>query len=169
MRISAAKRAHCSRTRSARLGSSDRRARGFSLIEMTIAIAIVASLTALAAMHLAPANEKLRVEAEVREIASVLSEVRTRALTTGVPGSIIIDAVRNRLVYGTPALERLLPESLALDVAPDGDGRREQRIVFYPEGGASGGAFVLSGRTHRVLISVDWLTGRITLGAGDAS
>ncbi len=145
--------------------------RGFSLIEITIAVAILASLTALAAVQLSPASEKLRVEAEAREIASVLAEVRTRALTSGTPASIVIDQPENRLVYGNPALERRLPEMLALLVAADGDGVRIQRIVFYPEGGSTGGGFTLAGRNHSVGLAVNWLTGRITLrsGAADAS
>ena len=142
------------------------RARGFSLIEITIAVAMMASLTALATVQLAPASEKMRVEAEAREIASILGEVRTRALTSGQPAAVTIDAAENRLIYGQPALERRLPAMLALDVAPDGDGRRVQRIVFYPEGSASGGAFVLGGPTHRVSLSVNWLTARISVGPG---
>ncbi len=141
-----------------------KQSRGFSLIEITIAVAIVATLTALATVQLAPASEKMRVEAEAREIANILGNVRTRALTSGQPTAVTIDAAENRLIYGTPALERRLPATLALDVAPDGDGRRIRRIVFYPEGSASGGAFALAGRNHRVSVSVNWLTARITIG-----
>ena len=36
-------------------------------------------------------------------------------------------------------------------------------IRFSPDGSATGGAVVLGGGTHRIGITVEWLTGRVTM------
>lgn len=142
-----------------------RRARGFSLLEITIAIAILAGLTALAATQLAPATDRLRLTAEAREIANLAALVRTQALTSGAPTVIEIDADNNRIVYGEPPIARQLPASLMLLVAADAEGRRRRRVVFYPEGGSNGARFVIAASARQIAIEIDWLSGRIAISA----
>jgi general secretion pathway protein H len=138
---------------------------GFSLIEITVAVVVLASLTGLAMAHLAPTTDRMRLRAEAREIAAIVAAQRTRAVVGQVPMAMTIDADRNTITYGSPALVRQLPATLAIAPArtTEGGGQARGRIVFFPEGGSSGGAFVLSSRSHSIVITVDWLTGRIAL------
>jgi general secretion pathway protein H len=137
-----------------------RRERGFSLIEMIIAVALLATLTGLAAVSFAPASDRLRLRAEAREIVDLLHGQRTVAITSGRPTTVLLDPAESRLFYGDPALVRLLPPTLRMAATED-----LRRIVFYPEGGASGGHVVIHDQHRRLDITIDWLTGRITLSA----
>jgi general secretion pathway protein H len=141
--------------------------RGLSLIEMTVAVAIVATLAALATTSFAPSTGRARLEAEAREIASVLGDARTRAITSRVPVSIEVDPAKNRLVYGAPPIQRELPPGIRLRNRSRGEGvasSDRHRITFFPEGGASGGGVVVGDDRSAIMISVDWLTGRIVVG-----
>ncbi len=140
-----------------------RRACGFSLLEITIAIAIVATLTALAATSLVPATGRMRLRAEVREIVGLMSDARTRAITTRQVSMIELDASNRRVFYGEPLLVRQLPATMSLRVAGEEGNRDRLRIVFYPEGSASGGAFAIDDRYRSIAVLVDWLTGRIAI------
>ncbi len=140
-----------------------RRARGFSLIEVTIAVAILAALTGLAATSLVPATERMRLRAEVREIVGLMGDARTRAITSRQVGVIELDAENRRIFYGEPVMVRQLPAVMSLRLG-DGDGNRaRQRIVFYPEGSASGGVFAIGDHHRSLVVRIDWLTGRITI------
>lgn len=147
---------------SRRVGSGQR---GFSLFEMILAVACLASLTALAVTSLAPATDRMRLRAEVREISSLLGAARTRAIVTGQVAVVELDARGNSIISGAPAMVRQLPPSLSLRVTGDGETPNRQRIAFYPEGSASGGEFLIADRTRQIPIAVDWLTGRISIGA----
>jgi general secretion pathway protein H len=153
------------------LGSKRERrgARGFSLVEITIAVAILAALTGQAATSLMPATDRMRLRAEVREIVALMGDARTRAITTRQVGVIELDAGSARIFYGEPALVRQLPTMMSLRVTGEEGSRNRQRIVFYPEGSASGGAFEIADRNRSIVVRVDWLTGRISVDEGRAN
>lgn len=138
-------------------------ARGFSLVEITIAVAILAALTGLAATSLVPATDRMRLRAEVREIVGLMGDARTRAITTRQTAVFELDAGNRRIVYGEPAMVRQLPALMALWVNGDEGSRDRQRIVFYPEGSASGGVFAVGDKNRSIVVRVDWLTGRISV------
>jgi general secretion pathway protein H len=140
-----------------------RRARGFSLVEITIAVAILAALTGLAATSLVPATDRMRLRAEVREIVGLMGDARTRAITTRSIAVFELDARNRRIFYGEPAMVRQLPALMSLQVNGDEGARDRQRIVFYPEGSASGGVFAIADRSRSIVVRVDWLTGRISI------
>lgn len=138
-------------------------ARGFSLLEVTIAVACLAGLTALALTSLAPATDRMRLRAEAREIASLMGAARTRAIVTGAVAVMDFDARQNQIVSGNPAMVRQLPPTVSLRLDTTGSARDLQRIEFYPEGGSSGGMFALADRTRQIIVHIDWLTGRIEI------
>jgi general secretion pathway protein H len=130
---------------------------------MTIAVAILAALTGLAATSLAPATDRMRLRAEVREIVGLMGDARTRAITTRSVAVFELDARNRRIFYGEPAMVRQLPALMSLQVSGDEGARERQRIVFYPEGSASGGVFAIADRNRSIVVRVDWLTGRISV------
>jgi prepilin-type N-terminal cleavage/methylation domain-containing protein len=63
---------------------------GFSLIELLIVIAIIAIASSLATFGFNSYQVKSRVEGQIRQIASDISELRIRALTTKQRHSIVL-------------------------------------------------------------------------------
>jgi len=138
-----------------------RGSRGFSLIEVTIAVAIVATLAAVAAVALRPATDRLRLEAEAREVEAILGALRTQAITRRVALGLRVARDGRAVTYGDPALTRTLPAAIGLRMIGEGEARRD--LVFFPEGGSTGGTLRLDDGRRAIVLSVAWLTGRISL------
>jgi prepilin-type N-terminal cleavage/methylation domain-containing protein len=66
--------------------------RGFSLIELVIAIVILGLVLLIAMMSFSQWLTKSRVEAQVKQMVSDISELRIRALTTKQRYSVTLDA-----------------------------------------------------------------------------
>ncbi len=64
---------------------------GFSLIEVMVVITVIAILSGIAVIKFSDWDKKNRVEAQIRQMASDISEVRVRALTTKQRHSITLD------------------------------------------------------------------------------
>jgi general secretion pathway protein H len=139
-----------------------RPSRGFSLFEMMIVLAVIASLSAVAATAFAPATGRAQLKLEAQEIAAIFSSARTRAITERTVTRISLDAAQQSIVAGSPQQIRRLPPSLTLGVASKDENQRRLSVSFFPDGGSSGADFALSGANQSVLFHVDWLTGRVS-------
>jgi type II secretory pathway pseudopilin PulG len=128
---------------------------------VTIAVAIVASLVAVAATALRPATDRMRLEAEAREMEAILGALRTQAITRRVAVGLRVARDGRAVTYGDPALTRTLPATIGLRMVGEGGARRD--LVFFPEGGATGGTLRLDDGRRAISLSVNGLTGRITL------
>jgi general secretion pathway protein H len=144
--------------------------RGVSLFEMLLVIAIIAGLSAMTATTFAPVTGRARLKAEAAELSALLSQARTRAITQRAPTRVVIDAKRQTIITGTPAVQRELPPSLALsmDTQSDDGTAPVLDIVFLPEGSATGGTFELREGSQTIRFQIEWLTGRISTTAGFA-
>jgi general secretion pathway protein H len=137
-----------------------RPARGFSLFEMIMVVALLAGFTAMAATAFAPAAGRARLKTEAAEIGAVLATSRNRAITGRADMRLLLDAGRQTIIAGDPAMVRQLPPSLTMAVMPQSGGSQLE-IVFFPDGGATGGSFLLSDGTQAITFHIDWLTGRV--------
>jgi general secretion pathway protein H len=119
---------------------------GFTLIELLAVLTIVALLAAVAAPRLQSLSSP-SIDRTSRRVALAVRDQRSLAMLTG------------RLVTFAPdAAASLLPAGTEL-VAADED----QVIQFYPSGTSSGGSIVLAAQDGRRAVTVDWLTGRVTV------
>jgi general secretion pathway protein H len=139
--------------------------RGFTLIELVVALALAALMVAL----VPPALEKLRdgmhYRDTVRAIVTELRAAREQALTQGREVRYLVDLAGRR--FGPDAgPQRPLPLSLQLRLtvagiewSPDQVGA----IRFLPQGGATGGSVdVLRADGSGVRITVDWLSAAVS-------
>jgi general secretion pathway protein H len=122
---------------------------GFTLIELLAVLTLVALLAAVAAPRmgtlLAPSIERTS-----RNVALAIRDQRTVAMLSG------------RMVTLTAAaVAPLLPPGTVIEAATPEDGA----IAFFPNGTSTGGQIVLSARDGRRAVGVDWLTGRVSVGA----
>jgi len=145
---------------------------GFSLLEIMIALAILAIAVTLVSVAYGRSGVGFRFDAAANELALSLREAHARALRSGRDVAVVIDVdMRLYRLQEDPQVQ--LPEGIALDVISAGEvmaSSRRPLISFGPDGGSTGGTIRLSLADRRTTISIDWLTGAVTTasGGGDA-
>lgn len=138
--------------------------RGFTLVELIVALAIVSLALAVVPVSMAKLHESAQYRSAVRDVLAHLKIARNEAARRGEPVTFTLDLAERRIeVPGLPAAS--LPQSLeyGLIVAQrDLEGQRGS-IVFYPDGGSTGGSVVLRRPGgDGVRLRVDWLLGRVS-------
>lgn len=138
--------------------------RGFSLVELLVALAIMGLVVAVAVPTSARFYESMQVRQAARTTLSMLAAAREKALSTGRPQDVQVRPAARRLWtddkdYEFPgSIEVVVHGAAQLNHADVGV------IRFYPEGGSSGGGIDLRRENgNGTAINVDWLAGRVTL------
>lgn len=144
------------------------RASGVSLLEMLLVVMLIAVAGTLAAMVLTGGLDGMRLRSEAKEIAAQLRYTRAQAMATGRVQRFAIDPRAHR--WEAPKGHRgTVPESLGIhfvgarQVQPqDGQGA----ILFFHDGGSSGGQIRLSAKRAVWHVDVAWLTGEVQVVRG---
>lgn len=142
-----------------------RRARGFTLVELLVVMAIAAVVMTAVPTLFSAAFPGLEMKSAARRTVATLRLARESAIRRGEETAVLVDLEQHRLTLaGYRALS--LPDrlSLRLDAASSEliDAQRGA-IRFFPDGSSTGGRLVLSHGGHGYQIGVTWLTGRIEL------
>lgn len=144
-----------------------RGARGFSLLEMILVLALVALASLLAAAALTGGFDGMRLRAAAREVAAQLRFTRAQAIATGESQRFTLDPRAHRWT-APKARSGELPAQLALafvgarEVQPaEGEGA----IVFFPDGASTGGRVQLALDDAAWQVEVAWLTGQVRAAA----
>jgi general secretion pathway protein H len=140
-------------------------ARGFTLVELLIVLAIMALVMTYAPPLIVNALPGLRLQTATHEIGAALRAARGMAVAENREAVFTLDTETGRY-RGDGAGEGRLSGDLGISFVT---ARSEQidrataRIRFFPDGGSTGGSITL-GRGERVgTVTVDWLTGRVSL------
>ncbi|MCP1337879.1 GspH/FimT family pseudopilin [Futiania mangrovi] len=135
--------------------------RGLTLLEVLVVLSLLGfALVAIGNVTGATAR-RTALETAVQQTADTLQAARTRAIGSGLPVAVEIDAEAGRI--GWPAHEVRVGTSvrleavLAREAAHDGMGR----IVFFPDGTSTGGSLTLRTADARHTVAVHWLTGAV--------
>lgn len=141
-----------------------RHAAGFTLIEILVVLMLVGiTLTVVPPLFTGGfGNAKLRNDA--RGLASSMRHLRAQAIASQTPQALTLDVEtrayrmdgREKVIDMDPDthVELITTQSEMLD---DGVGR----IRFFADGGATGGQVILTRNTRRLVLDVDWVTGRV--------
>ena len=148
-----------------------RKARGVSLLEMLLVVALLAAVSVLAAGAMTGGFTGMQLRSQAKQITAQLRYTRTQAIATGQSQRFTIDpqahtwtAPNNR--HGD------IPEKLrvrfigAREVQPR---QGEGAIVFFPDGASTGGRVQLSAKKAAMNIDVTWLTGEVRLRRGQVT
>jgi general secretion pathway protein H len=164
-RAATAKTPTCAISADPRRPAQGLRARGFTLIELVVALALAALVVALVPPSMEKLRDGMHYRDTVRAVVTELRAARQRAMSDGVETRFIVDLADRR--YGLdPLALRPLPEPLQMRVVVAGiewSERQVGAIRFLPQGGATGGSVdVLRPGVGGVRITVDWLSAAVS-------
>ncbi len=147
-----------------------RRVAGVSLLEMLLVVLLIAIGTALAAMVLTGGLTGMKLRSEAREIAAQMRYTRAQAMSSGRAQRFVIEPRTHRW---TAAGKHRGEVPRDLGIAFIGAREMQQRegegvIVFFHDGGASGGRVRLSAKSAHWDVDVAWLTGEVRVVRGGA-
>jgi len=136
---------------------------GFALIEVVVAMAIVALVVSLILPHIAHEPGPAALQAKAYEIASLFRDDRNAALLGRREVVSRIDMNQRLAISGSGNTAVKVPDSVVVDLVqsdheafPGGGG-----IRFYPDGRTSGGVVTIHRGTYGYRISVNWLTAHV--------
>ncbi|GAA5070753.1 type II secretion system protein XpsH [Lysobacter panacisoli] len=146
------------------------RARGVSLLEMLLVIALIAALGVLGFAIFGGGMQGMQLRANAKTVAAQLRLARTLAIATGKPQRFEIDPATHRW-RGANGRAGEIPPSLRITFtgAREVQSRRgEGAIVFFEDGASTGGRVQLSARRAAWNIDVAWLTGEVKMRRAEA-
>lgn len=142
-------------------GTRDRNAaKGFTLIEMLVVLAIMALVVALLTpmMRIGRASADLRAASS--EMLAAMRTARSTAISQNRTTAIVLDPVRGR--YAEPKRDHVLPNGMTMSwraLWPVAGHDHLGAIYFFPDGSATGGEIDLrTGNTVGAVV-VDWFSG----------
>jgi general secretion pathway protein H len=143
----------------------EQRARGFTLVELLVVMAIAAVVMTAVPTLFSAAFPGLEMKSAARRTAATLRLARESAIRRGEETQVLVDIENHRLTLeGYRVLS--LPNRLSLQLEAAGSELIDEQlgsIRFFPDGSSTGGRLVLSHGGHGYQVGVTWLTGRIEL------
>jgi len=150
---------------------STARGAGFTLLELLVTLVIMTLAVSLVAPRFGEALPGAELKAETRKVAALLRHARSQALVLNREIQIRLVEEPAALSISTEAQPYRPPGQVHLELSAgrasedsDQADRPGQVIRFFPEGHSSGGSISLSREDgRRASISIDWLTGRVSI------
>ena len=141
-----------------------RTARGFTLLELLVVLALATALIALVPPMISAAFPALELKSATRRVASGLRLARETAVRSGSDVAFVIDL--DERAYEIDGGFRRVQLSSELDLkleAAESEMRDEKvgAVRFYPDGSSTGGRVVIARGETGYQVGVQWLTGRI--------
>jgi len=146
-----------------------KRARGLSLLELLVVVALMAALAGIAAAVIGRALPGRELRAAAATVADELRFARARAIASGREQVFRLD-VDTRAWRGAGERSGQLPAAITLDATTargQAPAAREAAFRFFPDGASTGGRVVLKRGEAAWRVDVAWLTGEVTLSRGE--
>lgn len=146
-----------------------RRSRGFTLLEVLMVLVIAAAGYALVVRFTGGGVSGAELKSAARAVAAGLRDARGTAIATQESAAMLVDLDRRTIEVPGAAKPRALPERLELKLYTAQSEVRDERhgsIRFYPDGSSTGGRVTLAAGERKLLVDVDWLTGRVSIKEG---
>jgi general secretion pathway protein H len=143
-------------------------AAGFTLLEITAVVAIVAMLAAILLPSMPRATSRQRLAGYAVQAAALLKADRTAAVRRSSQVNAQIDAAERTIRSGSTGRALQIPADVAFQaVLPRTCNERPARgtISFFGSGMSCGGTITLSRLGAGFEIRVNWLTGGIEVAA----
>ncbi len=122
---------------------------GFTLIELIVVIVIMAMVAGLVLVKQPWHSAGMNTDATVRALMNAMRLARSRAIAQDREVAVLTARGGFSVDGGTP---RAVPPDETLSVS---------QVVFMPDGGSTGGTVLLVAGQKRIVVEVNWLTGRV--------
>ena len=136
---------------------------GFTLLELIVALFVIALATALVGPAVGRSAETLRGRADVARFSAMLRWAREQAITTRRGHAFVVDPPGHRATIVAAPDEVRQTRALSADLQVDANPPEALRVSFEPNGVSSGGDFRLTTGRMRFRVSIDQLTGRVRI------
>jgi general secretion pathway protein H len=145
------------------ISRTERSEDGFTLLEMLVVLAVLGLALALIGTRSSTGGTRLTEEAVAAELAGTLREARSRAITEDRPVRVTIDlaAKSYRIDDDPPAAMPSVTGIDLLTTVGEVASRADASIRFDPDGSSTGGRIELAFGARKLMVGVDWLTGRV--------
>jgi general secretion pathway protein H len=143
------------------------RRRGFTLIEMTVVLLIIAIGMTLAVPMIEGGFDSREVRRAARQIAATMVHCRVEAVSKAEPQGMIINRERNMIATSDWGRWAVLTDRAIIEKVDGGSalGDGAVQVLFYPNGSTSGADVVVSSRRDRgrdrLRITLDPLVGTV--------
>jgi general secretion pathway protein H len=141
---------------------------GFTLVELLVTLALLGMIAALSFSYISGGSNAAGLNSDARMLASRFRAAREMALAARSDTAVIIDLVRPGVrgpgdwsAYTFTAAERV-----TVTTAKGRTTGESAQISFGPDGSSSGGMVVLESGIRMRHVSVEWLTGTVSITEG---
>lgn len=141
------------------------RARGFTLIEIVVAVAVVALVLGIVAVQAGASLKRAALRRVGHDLVAALRYTRGQAIASGAEQRLELDVEKQ--VYRAPKRSEVaLPKGYRMTLvtaASEQTGETSGAIRFFPDGSATGGRVRLIADAREWNVEVAWLTGDVRL------
>ncbi len=131
--------------------------RGFTLLEMLVVLAVLGLMVGLVVARGPLRSAGLDARLAANQLAGTLRAARSQAIAADRPVAVAINAALATVQVGNAP-----PRPVGAAITG-----LTQPLVFLPDGSSRGAAVIVAAGPMRKRVSVDWLTGRVSIA--DAS
>ena len=138
-------------------------AKGFTLLELLVALAIAGLVLAVSVPASVRLYESMQYREAVRDVVTIFASARYAAIMSGRAQNVEVRPGTRELRLNSTVKQ--LPDDIRLSVnsAQELNQGDVGIIRFYPEGGTSGGGVSIENANGSgVTVTVDWLLGRVS-------
>lgn len=134
---------------------------GFSLVEMMIVLALIGLFAAISLPYNSGAADRTRLLSVSRALAARFTASRAQAVFENAPLRLQIDPSTRNIVDATGRMLEAIPSdfTIAITSAQEESIAGESAIIFFADGGSTGGSVLLSKGSISTAIKVNWLSG----------
>jgi general secretion pathway protein H len=146
------------------LVSADRQS-GMTLLELLVVLAVLSLMAAVASPYIGRNQGRWALRNATHEIAAALREARGNAVMRNRTEFFVGDIATGRFWATGSAKRHALPAGVAMTLHTTVEqrlGDEAGSITFWPDGSSTGGGVMLAQDDRKVMVQVDWLTGRVS-------
>ncbi len=137
---------------------------GFTLIELLIVLVIMVGVAGVVAPAVSKSMDSTKLNSSARELVGLLKHYRNLSIYQGKPVKLTVDSELRE--YRSSVSKKVYRWMEGVDVAFKSDDfsiNESDFIEFYPDGTSSGADLIVHNDRREFHISVNWITGRVTL------
>lgn len=136
---------------------------GYTLLELTVVLAILGLMVGLFPLALSRALPARRVAATAQHMVAWISEAQAESVSTGHPLSVSVEehGLRAQSSAGATRLAPLSWSDSTVATLRSADGVSMKEFGVYPDGSTDGAELGLLDGTHHARVRVSALTGRV--------